>query len=73
MRYFFSEQGRTRGCAETYTWYFAGGTPRRTPLRGKIAIYGWTLAKNATFPEGQQKKRCIKIETESRYLTIIKY
>ena len=24
-------------------WYFAGGTPRRTPLRGKIATYGWTL------------------------------
>jgi hypothetical protein len=25
--------------------YVVGGNPRRTPLIGKIAIYGWKLAK----------------------------
>jgi len=29
---------------EAYFLYVEGGNPRRTPLIGKIAIYGWTLA-----------------------------
>jgi len=28
---------------ETYLKYVEGGNPRRTPLIGKIAIYGWKL------------------------------
>jgi len=28
---------------EAYYWYVEGGKPRRTPLIGKIAIYGWKL------------------------------
>jgi hypothetical protein len=43
MSNFFSEQGRTRVYAETYLSYVAGENPRRTPLRGKRAIYGWKL------------------------------
>jgi hypothetical protein len=43
MSSFFSEQGRTRVYAETYFSYVAGKNPRRTPLRGKRAIYGWKL------------------------------
>ena len=46
MSNFFSEQGRTRVYAETYFSYVAGENPRRTPLRGKRAIYGWKLAIN---------------------------
>jgi len=38
-----SEQGRTRVYAEAYFSYVAGENPRRTPLRGKRAIYGWKL------------------------------
>ncbi len=30
--------------AETYFLYVAGKNPRRTPLSGKMAIYGWTIA-----------------------------
>jgi hypothetical protein len=44
MSIFFSEQGRTRVYAEAYFSYVAGENPRRTPLRGKKAIYGWKLA-----------------------------
>ena len=44
MSIFCSEQGRTRGYAETYFSYVAGENPRRTPLREKRAIYGWKLA-----------------------------
>ncbi len=43
MSNFFTEQGRTRVYAETYFLYVAGKNPRRTPLSGKMAIYGWTL------------------------------
>ena len=43
MSNFFSEQGRTRVYAETYFLYVAGENPRRTPLRGERAIYGWKL------------------------------
>jgi len=32
---------------ETYLKYVSGGNPRRTPLIGKIAIYGWKLIKEA--------------------------
>jgi len=28
---------------EAYLKYVEGGNPRRTPLIGKIAIYGWKL------------------------------
>jgi hypothetical protein len=35
-----SEQGRTRVDAEAHCSYVAGENPRRTPLRGKRAIYG---------------------------------
>jgi len=44
MSSFFSEQGRTRVYAETYSSYVAGKNPRRTQLRGKRAISGWKLA-----------------------------
>jgi len=30
---------------EAYLKYVEGGNPWRTPLIGKIAIYGWKLAK----------------------------
>jgi hypothetical protein len=30
---------------EAYFKYVEGGNPRRTPLIGKIAIYGWKLPK----------------------------
>ena len=33
---------------EAYLKYVEGGNPRRTPLIGKIAIYGWKLIK---YPE----------------------
>jgi hypothetical protein len=42
-----SEQGRTRVYAEAYFSYVAGENPRRTPLRGKRAIYGWKLPNTA--------------------------
>jgi len=45
MRNFFAEQGRTRVYAETDFMSVAGKNPRRTPLSGKRAIYGWTLTK----------------------------
>ena len=32
---------------EAYFMYVKGGNPRRTPLIGKIAIYGWKLFDNA--------------------------
>ena len=35
--------GQARVYAETYFLYVAGKNPRRTPLSGKMAIYGWTL------------------------------
>jgi len=43
MSHFFVEQGRTRVFGEAYLLYAAAGNPRRTPLSGKRAIYGWTL------------------------------
>jgi hypothetical protein len=45
MRSFFDEQGRTKVFVEAYRWYSADGNPRRTPLIGKRAIYGWKQAK----------------------------
>jgi len=30
---------------EAYLKYVEGGNPRRTPLMGKIAIYGWKLVR----------------------------
>ena len=42
-----SEQGRTRVDAEAYISYVAGENPRRTPLRGKRAIYGWKLTRRS--------------------------
>ena len=45
MRDFFDEQGRTRVFARGVLQYVEGGNPRRTPLIGKIAIYGWKLIK----------------------------
>jgi hypothetical protein len=44
MRNFSDEQGRTRVFVEAYRWYSADGNPRRTPLIGKRAIYGWKLS-----------------------------
>jgi hypothetical protein len=41
MRNFFDEQGRTRVFARGVRLYVEGGNPRRTPLIGKITIYGW--------------------------------
>jgi len=35
--------GQARVFGEAYFLYAAAGNPRRTPLSGKIAIYGWTL------------------------------
>jgi hypothetical protein len=32
---------------EAYLKYVEGGNPRRTPLIGKRAIYGWKLIKEA--------------------------
>ena len=43
MSDFSVEQGRTRVFGEAYFLYAATGKPRRTPLSGKRAIYGWTL------------------------------
>jgi hypothetical protein len=43
MRDFFGEQGHTRVFVEAYREYAADGNPRRTPLSGKIDIYGWKL------------------------------
>jgi hypothetical protein len=58
MRSFSDEQGRTRVFVEAYRSYSAdglftsrrryllkppGANPRRTPLIGKRAIYGWKL------------------------------
>ena len=37
--------GQARVYAETYFLYVAGKNPRRTPLSGKIAIYGWALIR----------------------------
>jgi len=31
--------------SEAYVQYIEGGNPRRTPLIGKIAIYGWKLSR----------------------------
>ncbi len=43
MSDFSAEQGRTRIFGEAYFLYAATGKLRRTPLSGKMAIYGWTL------------------------------
>ena len=43
MSDFFAEQGRTMIFGEAYFLYAATGKPRRTPLSGKMAIYGWTI------------------------------
>ncbi len=34
---------------EAYFLYVEGGKPRRTPLIGKIAIYGWKLINRRQF------------------------
>jgi hypothetical protein len=34
---------------EAYLKYVEGGNPRRTPLIGEIAIYGWKLIKIAGY------------------------
>jgi hypothetical protein len=49
MSNFCSDQGRTRVCGprkagqEGVRLYAAAGNPRRTPIRTKMAIYGWAL------------------------------
>jgi len=40
----------SRCCGEAYFKYVEGGNPRRTPLIGKIAIYGWKLNKSRKIP-----------------------
>jgi hypothetical protein len=45
MRYIFDEQGRTRVFVRGVCLYVEGGHPRRTPIIGKIAIYGWKLSE----------------------------
>ena len=46
MRYFFDEQGRHKGFRPRHTrLYVEDGNPRRTPLIGNIAIYGWKLSE----------------------------
>jgi len=35
--------------------YVAGKNPRRTPLSGKMAIYGWTITIKSD-PEEQRKR-----------------
>ena len=58
MRNFFVERGRTRVCGEAYSTYAAAGKPRRTPLGGKSAIYGWTLSnKRAHFKDRQAYRK----------------
>jgi len=58
MSNFFVEQGRTRVFGETYSTYVAAGKPRRTPLGGKRAIYGWTLSnKRAHFKNRQAYRK----------------
>ncbi len=58
MSNFFVEQGRTRVCGEAYSTYAAAGKPRRTPLGGKRAIYGWTLSnKRAHFKYRQAYRK----------------
>jgi hypothetical protein len=56
MSYFFTEQGRTRVYTETYFLYVAGKNPWRTPLRGKMAIYGWTLTEKEEMLCSQEDK-----------------
>jgi len=53
MRYFFDEQGRTRVFARGVHLYVESGNPRRTPLVGKIAIYGWTLTISENNPDNK--------------------
>jgi hypothetical protein len=45
MSNFFAEQGRTRGYNEAYFSYVEEVTLRRTPLSGKMAIFGWKLIR----------------------------
>jgi hypothetical protein len=54
-----SEQGRTRVYVEAYFSYVAGENPRRTPLRGKRAIYGWKLGYPRGMTEIQRKWRSL--------------
>jgi hypothetical protein len=60
QRFAPDEQGRTRVFVEAYRWYSADGNPRRTPLIGKRAIYGWklviTLAMTLSDRSGNEAK-----------------
>jgi hypothetical protein len=47
MSNFFAEKGRTRGYDEAYFSYVEEVNPRRTPLSGKRAIFGWKLVCEA--------------------------
>jgi hypothetical protein len=51
MRNFSDEPGRTRVFVEAYRSYSADGNPRRTPLSGKRAIYGWKRIKQCDLIE----------------------
>jgi hypothetical protein len=67
---FFVEQGRTRVYGEAYSTYVAAGKPRRTPLGGKRAIYGWKLEPISKIRSefrarrGTVKKRSIHVVCE---------
>jgi hypothetical protein len=41
---------------EVYFLYVEGGNPRRTPLIGKIAIYGWKLLRQKDMGNTTHKK-----------------
>jgi hypothetical protein len=56
MRNFSDEQGRTRVFVEVYRWYSADGNPRRTPLIGKRAIYGWKLVRKPYLVTHRKKR-----------------
>jgi len=57
MSHFFVEQGRTRVFGEAYFLYAATGNPRRTPLSGKMAIYGWTPINIVYYTQYKMEKR----------------
>jgi hypothetical protein len=63
MTNFFDEQGRTRVYGQAYMMYVAAENPRRTPLIGKRAIYGWTL--DSTKPVMPQWMHVSKFKPDS--------
>ena len=44
---------------EAYLKYVEGGNPRRTPLIGKIAIYGWKLTILPSLDNLPEKKQTL--------------